>query len=59
MYVFLKVKVDMNIYFILKKLYFLSVLFGGIIYISSWIINFLVYNVLIYYDYLFMWYGYL
>lgn len=59
MYVFCKVKVDMNIYFILKKLYFLSVLFGGIIYISSWIINFLVYNVLIYYDYLFMWYGYL
>lgn len=59
MYVFLKVKVDMNIYFIKIKLYFLSVLFGGIIYISSWIINFLVYNVLIYYDYLFMWYGYL
>lgn len=42
-----------------KKSHFPSASPGGIIYTSSWIINFLAYNVSIQYDYLFMWYGHL
>lgn len=40
-----------------KKSHFPSASPGEIIYTSSWIINFLAYNVSIHYDYLFMWYG--